>query len=191
MPPVQGELTLLSIGVIFVLVFGGIYQVSGYTAQPTLPRDSASGVERTAREAVWGAVNGWRASQDLFTASRTDGVEIEAQETAEAVAANRSLDGPVASGRGISGDPHLPNPAPRCTQIAVPVALPPGAVEDGTLTQAGTETISRRALRKLRSVDSLGILERGVWANAGIGVSIADDSVTVVYRSCSAGRFSP
>lgn len=192
MPRTRGQLSVFTIAVIFVVVFAGMYSLTEYAERPAPTSDTADSIEESAREAIWEAVNEWRASAGRFDAPRTDSVETAAQETAEQIGPG-GLATTVASGIGIPGGPTLPNPGPRCTQLAVPITLPEDAVEDGgsSLSTDATSSLVQQSLAGFQSVDPNGVLERRAWANNGIGVEIQDSTAVVVYRSCMTRRYSP
>ncbi len=185
----QGQLSVFAIAVIFVFVFGAMYQVVEFAEDPDLPEDPAEDTEKLIRAAVWERVNDYRADQDRFAASTTAQVEIDAQKTAERLAAEGRLRGPLASGTGITDDPLLPNPGARCTQFAVPVEV--SETDTVPVPMTVRDEIADQALAGFQELDSIAVLERGPWANNGIGVAIDDSTVYVTYRSCSTRRFSP
>lgn len=185
----QGHLSAVTVAVIFVLVFGGMYQVVEFAQDPDLPEDPAEDTEKLVRAAVWERVNDHRAEAGLFAASTTAQVEIEAQQTAERLAAEGALAGPIASGSGFTNEPVLPNPGARCVQFAVPVEV--SQTDSVPVPVAVRDDIADQALSGFREVDTNEVLERGPWANNGIGVAIDDSMAYVTYRSCSTRRFSP
>lgn len=187
----QGQFTVFTIVVIFVMVFMGMYQAWEYAQNPDLPTDTADEQERTARAAIWASVNDWRSENGRYQAPRTDKVEIAAQTTAEMLAADGSFEGPVASGTGIQAGTVLPNAGARCTQLAVAIPVSELGASGEDLTDAHLNRLGDRALEDFRSVDEISVLTRPTWANNGIGVAIEDGTAYVVYRSCITRRYSP
>ena len=185
----QGHLSVFSIAVIFLFVFAMMYQAVEFAENPNLPEDPAEDSEKLARTAVWERVNQYRAEHDRFTASSVERVQIDAQRTAEQLAEEGQLSGPIASGTGISGELRLPNPGARCTQFAVPVDVQ--SVDTVPVPMTVRDEIATEALAGFESVDSIDVLTRGPWANNGIGVAITEDTAYVTYRSCLTRRFSP
>lgn len=185
----QGHLSAFAIAIIFVLVFGSMYQVVEFAEDPDLPEDPAEETEKLVRAAVWERVNDFRADQDRFAASTTAQVQIEAQKTAERLAAEGSLREPLASGSGITDDPRLPNPGARCTQFAVPVEV--SETDTVPVPMTVRNAIADQAVAGFQDLDTIEVLERGPWANNGIGVALDDSRAYVTYRSCSTRRFSP
>lgn len=187
----QGQFTLFTIVVIFLMVFVGMFEAYEYAQDPDLPTDTADEQERAARAAIWASVNEWRSANGRYQAPRTDEVEIAAQTTAELLAENASIMGPVASGTGIQAGFVLPNAGARCTQYATVVPLSDLGASGDDLTAAHRDRLGDRALEDFRSVDEISVLTRPTWANNGVGVAIQDDNVYVVYRSCITRRYSP
>lgn len=189
MPRAQGHLSVVAIGIVFMLVFGVMYQVVEFAEDPDLPEDPAEDAEKLVRAAVWERVNEYRADRDRFIASTTAEVQIEAQQTAEQLAAEGELAAALASGSGITDEPRLPNPGARCTQFAVPVDLTES--DSVPVPMPVRHEIADRAVAGFQSLDTIAVLERGPWANNGVGVALTNDTAYVTYRSCSTRRFSP
>ena len=194
MARVGGQIPLSSIGVIFVLVFAGMYGAVQFAEGDLLSENPADIREREVANALWTIVSSWRADRNLQSATRVERVRIEAQETAELLESEgRSIDA-VAAGPASKDSTSLPNGHAECDQLATSVAVPPPGYDDvatKTVSMQVSEDVAAKAFAKLRTVDSAGVLDRSSRSMNGVGVAIDGDRAYVVYRSCQPHRMSP
>lgn len=187
----QGDLSILTIVLIFAFVFGAMFQAWESYQNPGLPQDTADADEKVVRETVLRMVNDWRGENNRFPTPTTGEDILEAQQTAELIPRDGTFTGPRISGSGYESGPDLPNPGPKCTQMAVAIPLSADEVTDDGLTEAAVDRVGAEAVEGFKSVDESGILTRRVWATSGVGVEIQNQTAYVVYRSCITDRYSP
>lgn len=186
----RGGLSFFTIFV-FVFVFGAMYQANEFAEDPDLPEDTANPTEKELRESILREVNDWRGSQALFPTQTTGQETIEAQRTAAALSNRTAFEGPVVAGMGYSDGEELPNPKFRCTQMGVAIPIQDGEITADGLTPAAADRVASASFEEILVVDDTGLLQRGVEAKTGVGVSVQNSTATVVYRTCLTEPASP
>lgn len=177
MPTSDGRLDPLTIGAIFVVVFGLLYGGIQFTDGELLPADTTNETEDELRTAVWNELNDRREARGIDRMPRNDYQRGIAQDTADTLA--RQWTPGEATGVDLgAADGRLPNERPFCTQLAVrvpPANVTVTPVEEGAVTVADT----------LQTVDEYGVLRRSTSNfRTGMAVTVNDGAVFAVYRSC-------
>jgi len=177
MPTYDGRLDPLTIGAIFVVVFGLLYGGVQFSEGELLPADTTNETEEALRNAVWNELNDRREAQSIDRMPRNKYQRGIAQDTADTLARQWTS----GEGDGVDlgeADGRLPNQRPFCTQVAVRV--PPDnvtvrPVDDAAVTVADT----------LQTADEHGVLRRSSSNfRTAMGLTVHDGAVFAVYRSC-------
>lgn len=164
-----GQLSLLTIGAIFLVVFGLIQGGAQLAEGELLPETTTTESEERLRAAVWDELNERRAAAGHAPMPRDRFVRGIAQGTTDDLVAALAAD----DGNRTVGEVPLSNSRLHCTQV--PVAVPHGEV-NGTAAAVATA---------LEAAAGPVVLSRSpALFDAGMGIHVREDVVYVVYRSC-------
>lgn len=188
-----GDLSLLTIGAIFVVVFTAMWAGVQYSRGELVPEETMDARERQLRVALWTTLRQWRADRGLDPVQKTPRVTSAAQEAANEFAdGNRS-----AGGMTDTRSPEAPQPAGRawCSQVPIQYTVSHPKWNETAGSQAKispiADAVSDAVFPVLVAADETGLLRRtGAFLN-GIGVVADGNELYVVYRSCAQRRLSP
>ena len=182
----HGRLPLSTIGVIFVVVFAGMYGGLQYMRGDLVPESPDDLQEQDIENAIWSEMAERWDGPDQIDTNRAEGVRIEAEKTAERLASPGSPVGPSAYAPTPNTTAQLPDDHGTCEQSVVAVTVPSGYDETTSkpISMQVAGVVAQRAVEKLRGTDGTDVLRSTDQRNHGIGVAIAGDLAYVVHRSC-------
>jgi hypothetical protein len=191
MTAVRGQISLLAIGAIFVVVFGGMYLGVQYAEGDLLHREPTGQLEEQLRDDLRATVDAERAARGLDPAQRDTSTRVAAQDTARWLATVDYFAEPTAVGPRSAANHTLPNGMGFCHQLPARLTVaeagwPADADAHSTVPAPVTRAVAERATALLASaeVDAIG---RTNSHKHGIGVAVDGDVVYVVYRTCNLG----